>query len=262
LKEARAPLRSVDPGDSADVEMPESLLLFLLHLARRVAGADLGVLLEFGRTYAAMGLTEASLLVMHDALEADPTCPACHFVMGGIYQGMYKFEEAIGAFEKTGELDPTHPLPKVAIGDTYMAMNKYKDALKYYEIAAAMPRKHGCAFVGKAHALYRMGRTAAGLRVAETAYEMAQTCNITSYKLGLFYLLIAGMTDRAIECLENCIKLDPDDHMAYRVLAEVYESRGDKEKASDYMTRADRIAVSPSSKLKEHWATVKAASGK
>ena len=177
--------------------------------------------------------------------------------MGGIYQGI-QFEEAIGAFEKTGELDPTHPLPKVAIGDTYMAMNKYKDALKYYEIAAAMPRKHGCAFVGKAHALYRMGRTAAGLRVAETAYEMAQTCNITSYKLGLFYLLIAGMTDRAIECLENCIKLDPDDHMAYRVLAEV-TSRAATRKRPDYMTRADRIAVSPSSKLKEHWATVKVA---
>ncbi|OPZ63550.1 MAG: Tetratricopeptide repeat protein [Firmicutes bacterium ADurb.Bin506] len=245
--------RAAREKDSDADGFSDGLALFLLHLARRVAGDELGVLLDFARAYSAMGLPNMALLVLHDALEADATCPACHFVLGSVFQDLHKPEEAIKAFKNAAELDPEHPLPWVAMGDTNMWSGDFTAALDCYDAAVAKPHLHGCAHVGRAHALHRLGRTGESTLAARRAREIATDCFITSYKLGLFHAVVEGNTDSAIECFRNCIRLEPDDDRAYSMLADIYMFREDHDKAAEYRAIAEKKHNAPSPKLSECW---------
>jgi len=245
---AKRPTKNTDTDEAGN-----SAALFLLHLARRVAGDDLGILLDFARAYSSMDVPEIALLVLHDALEADATCPACHFVLGSVYQDLLKPEEAIKAFAKAGELDPEHPLPWIAMGDTHMWAGKFVEALECYDVAAEMRQQHGCAHVGRAHSLYRLGRVDESAFAAGRAHEIADNCFITSYKLGLFRLIVEEDATAAIDCFERCIRLDKDDARSYFMLADVYAIRGDSNKASEYRAMAERMQHAPSPKLSEAW---------
>lgn len=249
---ARATAAAHDKHTDAD-ESGDQLALFLLHLARRVAGDELGVLLDFAREYAYIGLPNVSLLVLHDAMEADATCPACHFALGSVYQDLLKPDEAIKAFKNAADLDPEHPLPWIAMGDTNMWAGRFAAALECYDTAAGKPREHGCAHVGRAHALYRLDRTGESALAARKAREIATECFITSYKLGLFRAAVEQDIDAAIECFENCIRLDSSDDRAYSILADIYAFRQNYDKAAEYRAIADRMHNAPSPKLSECW---------
>lgn len=242
VADAGARDRKGKPRDDSDTRV-------MLHIARAAFKGNADMLLKIAKGFMETGYASDAVTTAKEAIAADPTYPASYFILGTMNANRGDIDEAVKAFKKVIELDPSHPLPRIALGDCYMAQDRFAKALASYNTAAAMPEVHGCAIVGQAHALFRMGRTEEGIAAAEKAKPIAESCSMTSYKLGLFYLLVASVIPDAIHWFRNCLKLDPDDFKAYSSLADAHLMNGDADAVVACINELAKVSETEAVKL-------------
>lgn len=202
---------------------------------------DIESLLDISQAMAQAGDFEGALSAANRAVRMDPTQPVSHCNLGHVNMLLGRQNEALRAYNRAIELEPNHPVGHIVLGDCLMAMKRFQEAFESYNTAASLPKQYGTAYLGQAHALYRMGHTDEGLATAKKAKAMAESCYITSWKLSLFFSLIVGDFAEASRWAENCFRLDPDDSRAYSAMAECCYSRGDLAEAEEWARKANEM---------------------
>ena len=147
-----------------------------------------------------------------------------HDLMGNIYLSQKKYEKAKNEYEKILEIDPSNDMAHYNIGSVYYNLKDEMNAEKKWKKAIECEKE-----IVKAK--------------EERASDEEQTFLLTVVKkpislrahiaLGSLYLE-QDLVDKAIKEFKEACALDPNNPKPYYKLGEIYQGRGDKEKAIYY----------------------------
>jgi tetratricopeptide (TPR) repeat protein len=227
--------------------------------ARHLVEADPGsreanlVLIE--ALVSAGNLHEASSR-LHSFYERNRDDPHAWFWRGAIADREGKWGAAVQYFSKAVTLDPELAVAWAAMGDTLLENDKYNGADESYSRALQIDPDNKRAWLGKGRTMRALGRWGAAIqcldkynslvpndkdawllkgdtlfdkekyRRAIDAYnKFIDLYQADSYALGRkgIALNMLGMTDEAIECLEESVRLDPSNKEATRWLRTLKE---------------------------------------
>ncbi|MEW5924545.1 MAG: protein kinase [Candidatus Zixiibacteriota bacterium] len=182
---------------SCDVEnIDTSIFLFKLALekdsAYAMAYADLGrAYWEKYQISNDPGWIEFALDNCRHSIAVSNRVVASHVILGSIYKGTGKYEDAIDEFKLAIDIDPSSHKAYRELADTYVILNRIEEARATYEEVIKLKPDYW------------------------TAY----------YDLGLFYLYI-GRPDDAFEQMEMVMKLLPESDSDYNNVGALYFYNG------------------------------------
>lgn len=162
------------------------------------------------------------------------------------YQMKEQYKEALDDYFKVRELNPDYTNINKKIGDIYYFEQKYSNAILYYE----KQEQVSTATVLNADYLYwyRRGYTYNALKQYEKAIislqksvQLKNDYLSTYLELGFAYNKLKK-TDEAITQFQQAVNLNPNDHVAYNGIAEVYRDNiKDCDKAIEWYNKTLKV---------------------
>lgn len=199
--------------------------------------------------YEAGRWAEAESELRH-AISMHPDRADWHFNLGLTLDAAGKHDEALRAFRDAHELDPAEAPPMLAIGALSLRLDKIHDAVRWFEAAAKARPERQDAYVHLIDAYTRLGRH----DDAETAFYQSLHCDgraddappgehdATAYANIAESLAERGLHARAVWCLREALRLDPDLPRANARLADLYADTGKHERARQLYLRELRTS--------------------
>src|SRR5215217_2520487 len=120
------------------------------------------------------------------AIQAGPTAPQPHYLLGLAAKTQNKPEEAIAAFQKVLRVDPNDVGANVNIGQLYSQQRKYPEAIAALRLAVAAEPYNATALYNLGTSLIRSGQREEGQKVIAQFQELRQRGTGTT--LGTNYL--------------------------------------------------------------------------
>lgn len=193
--------------------------------------------------YEAGRWAEAESELRH-AISMHPDRADWHFNLGLTLDAAGKHEDALTAFRDAHDLDPAESSPMLALGALSLRMERTLDAVRWFESAAKAKPDRQDAYVHLIDAYARLGRH----DDAETAFYQSLHCEGKDESTpgehdAMAYANIAesladrGIHDRAIWCLREALRREPDLPRANARLADLYSETGKHERARQLYLR-------------------------
>jgi tetratricopeptide (TPR) repeat protein len=181
---------------------------------------------------------------LRHAISMHPDRADWHFNLGLTLDAAGKHGDALTAFRDAHDLDPNESSPMLALGALSLRMDKIHDAVRWFESAARAKPDRQDAHVHLIDAYARLGRH----DDAETEFYLALHCagrddSTPGEHDAMAYANIAeSLADRgnhakAIWCLREALRIDPDLPRANARLADLYSDTGKHERARQLYLR-------------------------
>ncbi len=152
------------------------------------------------------------------------------------------------------DLDPGLTEPRVVLGRVYRGTGRYEEAVREYEAVLASYPADSDALMGLARVYELLGDPDR----AEAAYKRAievRTGQWTAYlELGGFYFF-QGRFEEAIAAYRNVVDLTPDNHEGYNNLGAAHLALGRREEAEELFRRS--IEVEPNYRASSNLGTIR-----
>ncbi|MGP1310783.1 MAG: tetratricopeptide repeat protein, partial [Phycisphaerales bacterium] len=198
--------------------------------------------------YEAGRWAEAESELRH-AISMHPDRADWHFNLGLTLDAAGKHDAAMEAFRDAHDLDPKESSPMLAMGAICLRIDKIHDAVRWFEAAAKAKPDRQDAYVHLIDAYGRLSRH----DDAETAFYQALHCegrdesshgehDAMAYANLAESLADRGSLDRAVWCLREALRLDPDLPRASARLADLYAETGKHERARQLYLRELRAS--------------------
>lgn len=165
-------------------------------------------------------------------------------LLAKVVMARHAFGDALEIIEK---LDATKEVHILAKGDAHLGLGQYREARKLFKKAFEKGLSFSSA-VRRAHieGLYGSEEELPLLRLAKSLYSGAALEPLAWIELRIgIYHLTRGELDRAEEQFLQSLQVAPDYYLAQEHLAEVYELRGENEKARPLLEQAIQTKRDP-----------------
>lgn len=154
------------------------------------------------------------------------------------------FATAKQKFNEALELDPSLIVSHLALAGVHFEEGDAEAAKAAAELVLETEPENARAL----HILYESHKKLGDEKAAESTLERLSKLESGGDAAAIIYndgasALRLGDTDRAVERLSKALELDPDLHAAMRLLARIYQTQGDHQKALDMADRA--LALQP-----------------
>jgi tetratricopeptide (TPR) repeat protein len=169
---------------------------------------------------------QKAVMELKEAVLLDPQSEDAHFYLGYAYVLLNMGKEALAEFEEVLKINPENSMAKDAV-----AYLSGKSKVKYSENEKAMEH------FNKAEELFSRGKYREAVPEYEKALEYDPTFAKALVYLGDCYSAL-GDSEKAIECYEGAIKLDPKDRQARRFLGVTCEKLYDKTSDVKWLDKA------------------------
>ncbi len=162
--------------------------------------------LNLGVFYFKNGDNNKAEKLFRQALVVDPKSTFSLFKLAGIYERENMYEKMAQPLERAIKINPALTDFRYALANTYHRNKMYSKAARQYRIVIRLG----------------MGKL------------LQPHLNLASA------LALSGRIDESIKALKGALKVDPDNVTALNNLGALYASKGDKEKAREYLKRAGK----------------------
>lgn len=203
-------------------------------------------LYESGWCYNDMKEYNNALTNLNKAAITWTNIPKVFFERGYANQMLYKYKEALDDYFRARELKPDYTNINKKIGEVYYQSEDYPNAILYYEKHESVSTSE---ILGKDYLYwYRRGFSYNAQKQYEkaiTALDKSQAIKkdyLSTYlELGFAYTKLKR-SDEAIAQFQKAIDLNPNDHVAYNGIAEVYRDNiKDCDKAIEWYNKTLKI---------------------
>ncbi len=223
------------------LHMPGDALAFLTK-ALVESPEDSSVMLPLASAFLGVGAHDEALQVAKSAVKAHPQDGEAHRILGVAYMAEMKHNKAIRSLERAIELDPNNPESLFYLGMALTDAERWKEScLRFGEAAAAgFPKPQ--ADIGRAKAMYRMGRIDEALAIAESLIPLAADDVDLAHALALFYAYVARSPEQAFSLLERAAEaapLNPNTYIHIMKLGIDFEDRQKVEEACSTLCSID-----------------------
>jgi len=173
---------------------------------------------------------------LRTALRLNPYQAEWHFNLGLTLEAAGRHADAAGAFRDAHELRPDDAPTALAIGVNELRSERAREALVWLEKASAMDPSSVEAFVHRVEAHARLGEH----EQAETVFYLGQ--QIDAEHADLYVAMADSLMDRrlydkAVWCLREAARVDPELPGVEARLAEAYAETGRQERARQLYLR-------------------------
>ena len=193
-------------------------------------------------------VTEAYALIASDnlpgaiqSLEAvladDPEAVFVHHSLGFAHSRMGRHQKAVEAYSKAVEAFSEDPLLFFNMGTSYLQLKRWNDDARTFERVLDIDSSHFRARSNLATLWLQAGRFQAAFRASELVLEKHPDYEPALLNAGLSALALEK-EDQAIVCLEHVLEVNPRNADAYQYLGQVYRTRGEVERANEYLAKA------------------------
>lgn len=201
-----------------------------LELAPRSAGS----LSLKGTLLRKLGRLEEALASLDIAIGLNPSMVEAYRQRGKILRSLNRLEEAAENYEKAVQLDPHHAETFLNLAVVLAELNREDETLARCDRAVALKPELVAAHTQRAYALGTLGRMAEALESFERAMSLTKSGDAA--RLGRAWLHArCERWDEAKQDLEDVLKRDPANVMAWRGLAMLPASHLTAERTQDML---------------------------
>jgi tetratricopeptide (TPR) repeat protein len=165
---------------------------------------------------------------------------------GIAYYNIDKKEDALGCFENALEVQPKNINLLLDAGRICIDLGKLDTAVDYYYQITEIDEKHALAWAQLVFLHMRRKENDKALECSEKSLALEPENQYTMNNLGYVYLNM-GDLDKAFEFWLRAVEIDPKFASAWHSLGEGYEQKGELDKAEDSYKKA--LAINPNRKL-------------
>ena len=151
-------------------------------------------------------------------------------ILGAIYSGLERYEEATLSYQEAIKLNPTDATFYNNIGKAFIELSKYTEAIVNYDKAIELQPKMAEIHYNKGIALYKIGKNETAISTFKKAIQLSPTHVNAHYNLGNT-LKESKKYEAAIRSYKKVIELKSDHVAAYNNLAIVKQNTGKLEEA-------------------------------
>ncbi|GAB4297216.1 MAG: hypothetical protein Kow0090_12440 [Myxococcota bacterium] len=217
-----------------------------------------------GEVYERTGKPNDAVKEYEEAIALNPKDGDAYQALGNILASQGKFGRAIKTMEKAIVADPNSPAPLYGLAAVYERQGNREEALKGYEKALLIDDKNVVALNKTANLALSLGDKEKAKKYFDAAYDIEPTYGDTAYRLCLLIgdttdwkrienvcrsgatqkpaekilllyagraLYFLGKEEEALKTLEEAAATLKDDHRPFMFLGEIYDKRGDVDKA-------------------------------
>jgi len=196
------------------------------------------LLLLGARTYAAVGDSAKAEEMLTQAIEVEPTRLQTYALLGALYVGEKRLNEARDQFQKAVDRNPTSVVANTVLGMVFGLQNNLPEAEKHYKTALAADAHSPVAANNLAWLYASSNRNLdEALQLAQTAQQVMPDDPDVNDTLGwIFYL--KKMTDPAIQHLQLSADNGKNNPATLYHLGRAYMQAGDLNNARKSLQRA------------------------
>lgn len=176
------------------------------------------------------GLWDEAESELREAISINPFQPEWHFNLGLTLEAAGRFRDAVAAFGDASELHPDDPQSPLMAASNCLKLGEPRDALRWLDRAAKNDPSGTQVHVQRIDAFTQLGEH----EQAELAFYMGQQLDDQDadlYAAIAESLLRRSMSERAVWCLEQALKLDDSIPGVHARLASVHAAAGRRDLA-------------------------------
>jgi tetratricopeptide (TPR) repeat protein len=220
---------------------PAEAIPLLEELARGSPGPH--VTLSLGQAYFRDGQFERSEQISSELLAKTEVHGLAHLLRANscLFQGNQ--DDALGHLLQAEEAAALDPGILILVAQAYRRLRRLGDAEVNFRKVLELDPDRTAAWTGLAAVLLAQKRPVEAAEAAMEAVGRDFSVGTAHYLLGAA-LARAGSFDRAVQALENCVKLQPHSYLAHRWLQEIHtRATGDTRRAEHHRGRAAEIGA-------------------
>ena len=164
----------------------------------------------------------------------DPTIPN---ILGAIYSGLSRYEEAITSYKKAIELKPEYAEAHSNLGVALNKLRQHEEAVRSYDKAIELKPNYIQAYNNLGNVLNELGKNEEAIKSFNKAIELNPNYAEAHSNLGIALSDLAKY-EEAITSYNRAIELKPDDAEAHHNIGNVLNILGDYEEAITIYNKA------------------------
>jgi tetratricopeptide (TPR) repeat protein len=179
---------------------------------------------------AAFGRESQAIVLLTEAIEADPTCVPARMALGYEYASQGYLEEARAQFEVASSLKPGYADVRYNLGLLNVGEGRVDEALDEFRRALTINPGYLPARHSMAHLLCRAGRYEEGLREYGRILKQGFQSSDMLVQMGKAAMAL-DRPEESLQFLERAIFLNPEFAPSYYYVGQAYQRKGLKKKA-------------------------------
>ncbi len=177
------------------------------------------------------GRWEEALRELRAALRVNPNQPEWQYNLGVTLEAMGRFADAIDAFKHTLDHEGEDVELLNILGINCTRIERYADALGYLERAEQLDSTEPASYINRIETYTALGEHDQARTMFYMALQVAEDEPPKAFLNMAAGLLVCGEIDRALWCLEQVQRLDPNEEQLHARLGNAWRTKGDTEKA-------------------------------
>lgn len=234
----------------SDLGMPHDAAAFLTR-AMAEDPDDFSIMSPLVSALLSTGAHDDAVRMAKSAVKARPQDAEAHRILGVAYMADMKPSRSVKSLERAVELEPDDSESLHYLAMALARVGRWKESYARFEEAAAAGAPKPMTDVGRATALYHMGRTDEALATAEDAIPVAMDDIEPAYMLAFFYTCDAQAPERALPLLERAAELEPLELGAYIQLMEIAADIGDQKRFDEACSALHSIDPDMADEIKD-----------
>jgi len=202
---------------AADIALTRARTMFL---------DDPDLLVTICGGFSAIGNLRETVNTAEMAVKADSSSVDAHRALGLARFALEDYPAAIDSFKTVTDLEPQDYLAYVYIGKCLAYMEEWEESLSAFQKAWFIDKKHPAVNIGRAVALFQLGRVRESAKAANLALKHISESPEDAYDLGILYLDELNKPEKAIPALVIAVLDDPEsDDCMYGLIEAVTRSK-------------------------------------
>lgn len=174
---------------------------------------------------------------LKEAVASDPKYVRAWILLGIVYDGMHRFDEALKAYRGAVAADPSRPLSYKMIGFLLISQRKYDESVKAWQEMIKVDPKDVDGPANLGSALFQLKRYSEAAAAYESATKLGPDTAELETRLGSAYIL-AGKQDAATASFNKALQLDTTPNSENDIAYEMAEAGTNLPLALDYAQKA------------------------
>jgi tetratricopeptide (TPR) repeat protein len=195
-----------------------------------------------GNVYRGLGRTEEAIATYQRAIQLDPNYAYPHNGLGTVYADLGRTGEAMAAFQQAIQLDSKYATPHNGLGNVYRDLGRFEEAIAAHQRAIQLDSKYATPHNGLGNVYADLGRTEEAIAAYQRAIQLDPKFAYPHNGLGTVYADL-GHTEEAIAAYQRAIQLDPNYASPHNGLGITYHHLGRYDEAIGEYEKA--IALDP-----------------
>jgi tetratricopeptide (TPR) repeat protein len=175
-----------------------------------------------------------------DALKVDPYYAEVYLLLGIIYEKNGRLAEASALYEKAFYCNPNLPEPMQRLEAANQRLGRANETGKAFERALVKYGDNLSVMVSVANLYFGRGEVQKALRIGERMIKLDPQ-NVNGYLVRAEANLRAKSFEPAWSDLQQAVMLDPKNIQAHILLGQLYQARGESDKARAEMDQVKEL---------------------